>query len=254
MPGSARCPRAGWAAGQDRDRTGQSLAGGEQRFGLGAHPGVTRWTLGREGVQVPGSFREYSRKEQEKLLRDLSAVSREMLGGCSGCGAPAFPPSPPSTMGVLVALSGRAVVTLGVWGSLGWVASDQPRAEPRCRRRQRGFGAAPCPVPQEPGLGWGVQTGLGWGCSGVFGYRQPLAAPGWPWLLSGLAPGAGAARGGGNPLGWAGARRVSLLLRGLGTNCLSSRTPQGKTRGSGNPGLRNSCCSVFFPKKDPDPA
>lgn len=65
VPGSARCPRAGqgWLSGD----TWHSLAAGERRFGLGAHPGATGWmckcgvlsgVLGKgAGKAAPGTCR-----------------------------------------------------------------------------------------------------------------------------------------------------------------------------------------------------
>lgn len=192
VPGSARCPRAGlalWGQGSPLWR------------GAAIRAGVTRWSRGRDDVQVRGSFRERCRKS---CSRHFSAFR-----------------CPRISTGVLVALSGRSVVTLGV-------ASDQSR----CRRRQSGFGAAPCPFR-----------------SGVSAHRPLPAGPVWPWLLSGpareLLP-AGLERN--PPMGSEQGRchrcHSLLLLQGVGTNSWSSHTPQGKTQSSGS----SSCSSLSVSK------
>lgn len=203
VPGSARCPRAGWAAGQDRtDRTGQtgqSLAGGEHRFGLGAHPGVTRWTCGWEGAQVRGSSRNTRERCRKSGSRDLSVLRGPWCpGGCSGdargCAEPphflALAPHHGGVGGRVGSHRGHfgGVEVAGCPGALGgWrVTSSVPM--------RRGFGAAPCRVPEEPELPWGGGAGFlvtdpPWQCPCALGCSQDSLVP--PGLE-------------GNPPGWAG--------------------------------------------------
>lgn len=128
---------------------------------------------------------------------------------CSkGCGVPGDAREPPHFHGGVGGVVAGAV-PWSVWGCggrwvpgrAGWVLGEQPGAESRCRRRQRGFGAAPCPV-----LGGPCWDGDGAGFRVTDTSRRSPCGLGSPGCSQDL-PRAPVPTGlEGNPPGWAGSR------------------------------------------------
>lgn len=182
---------------------------------------VSRGMLGR----CSGDAQECS-GDAQRMLRGCSRDARGMVRGCSGVRIPCIPTLSPRSTGVLVALSGHALVTLGVWGSLGGWRVTSPGLSPDAE----GLWGS----PEEPELpeAW----------SGVFGSSHPgsarvaLAALRTRWCP----------RAGGEPPGWAGSPEGVIAAARCGDKLLELSHPQGDTQGSEN--------SFFLSQSVCDPA